>query len=488
MIWVSEADEEISSYDALGPHPLPAAKPGAEARYLMDGVQRVSTLYGALRARENWSDFDEESDSEIQDFIVYADLDADRDSDRFQRLLDIGATQISIDPSRYLPLNIVLDSRELLRFQREVPGDREHRVDAADEVAASFRQFKIPLITLNSASLEVVTKSFERINSRGADMSELHMLNALTYSPNFDLLKRDKELRQALLRPVGWESIDDDVVLRCLKIRVGADLYKTNPDDVSQRLKDDPTELERVFIGLARCGEFLKAGMGITDPSLVPYQMQIIALSAALFDQDWESVEQPLVDWMWLSTYTEVFASSARQSENALRDLLTLASSGVFSWSLRSEPSVRPLSDLRTDFRSARVKALAFALAARADEVAGDMGRRLMLRYGRDAFYQMPLEGAERGKAGFRFWIDPTEAGSLKARLINQELSDDDKSTHLISDEALDYLEMGLPDVFADIRARDIFEYEKETILTPAADRLRVGVAGVNAPPLFSWA
>jgi hypothetical protein len=39
-------------------------------------------------------------------------------------------------------------------------------------------------------------------------MSELHMLNALTYSPDFDLLKRDQELRKERLAPFGWQDID----------------------------------------------------------------------------------------------------------------------------------------------------------------------------------------------------------------------------------------------------------------------------------------
>jgi hypothetical protein len=241
MLWVSEGDP-ISTYERLGPHRLPLPKPGSEVRYLMDGVQRISTLFGALRAQQDWEDFDEIEDVEIEDFVVFADLDAEEQSDRFLRRVDIEKER-ERDPTRYLPLSIILDSRELLKFQREVPSGLERRVDVADEVASAFRQYKIPIITLASTSLSVVTKSFERINSRGADMSELHMLNALTYSDTFDLLRADHRLRTSNLSPVGWEKIDSDVVLRCLKMRVGADIYTKNPDEVSRRLNGRISEV-----------------------------------------------------------------------------------------------------------------------------------------------------------------------------------------------------------------------------------------------------
>jgi hypothetical protein len=66
----------------------------------MDGVQRVSTLYGALRATQSWSDFDEERDVQLRDFVVYADLDADDETDRFKRSVDIPPVDIKGDPTR----------------------------------------------------------------------------------------------------------------------------------------------------------------------------------------------------------------------------------------------------------------------------------------------------------------------------------------------------------------------------------------------------
>jgi hypothetical protein len=473
MIW-STSSSEVSCYDSLGPHPLPEVENAHESRYLMDGVQRVSTLYGALRATRNWESYDEEADADLRDFVVFADLDAADESDRFKRSVDIDRDQLRNDPTRYLPLNIILNMRELLRFQRELAVADERRIDMADEVTSAFRSYKLPLITLNSASLEVVTKSFERVNSRGADISELHMLNALTYSKDFDLLKIDSNLRNDLLSPIGWQKIDAEIVLRCLKANLNADIYKTNPDDVSRRLKSDPEALVRTFRSLRQTAEFFRESFGIANPALVPYRVQIVAIASALTATKYENCVQALTDWVWLSTYTELFGGSGRQSESAILDLRNFVSKNKFEWSLRQPPAVRSTAGLRSDFRAARVKALMLALAHNINDKSPPQGSELITRFGSDAFHFLALPGARRTDAGARFLVDPATANELKLRLLNGSIDNALMDRHIISDKALSLVR---PDDFRPFtmqRALDVFEFEKSSILQPISQRLAI--------------
>lgn len=471
MLWAT-SNEEIGCYDSLGPHPLPVSPILGEGRYLMDGVQRISTLYGALRATQSWSDFDEERDVQLRDFVVYADLDADDEKDRFKRSVDIAATDLRDDPTRFLPLNIILQSRELLRFQRELADGDDRRIDLADEVASAFRQYKVPIITLNSASLEVVTKSFERINSRGADMSELHMLNALTYSPGFDLLKRDQELRKERLAPYGWQDIDSDIILRCLKLSLGADIYKTNPDEVSNSLKKDPGALERTFAGLGETARFFRDRFAITNPALVPYRIQIVAIATALLGRSYDDFAVRLTDWVWLSTYAELFGGTGRQSESAIADLRSFADSGFFDWSLREPPAVRSIAGVKSDFRAARVKGLMLALAARADETEAGKGEALIEAYGGEAFQLLSLPGVERGDQGARFLIEPSYASEFRTRLLYRQLDGQARARHLISDAAWQLIDPENMRAFTRCRADDLFAYERDAIILPVASRM----------------
>ncbi|SDA14717.1 DUF262 domain-containing protein [Sphingomonas sp. NFR15] len=473
MIWATSNDE-VGCYSSLGPHQLPTDKAVGETRYLMDGVQRISTLYGALRATESWVSYDDERDIEMRDFVVYADLDVEDESERFKRRVDIDPSDFKADPYRYLPISILLNSRELLRFQRGLGDGKEKRIDLADEVASAFREYKVPIITLNSASLEVVTKSFERVNSRGADMSELHMLNALTYSPVFDLLKRDQDLRNELLSPLRWHKIDSDIVLRCLKLNLGADIYKTNPDEVSRRLRDDPKTLDLTFAGIANTARFFRKKFGITDPALVPYRVQIVAIATSLQHREFEAFAEELVDWVWLSTYSELFGGTGRQSESAITDLRNFVMVGAFEWSLREPPAVRSIAEVKSDLRAARVKALMLALARRADDTHPMSGTNLLRTFSSDAFMYLKLPKIDRGDQGARFLIEPTSAAEFRARLVQGNISRDEREAHVISDHAMDVIDSDNMKGFTRQRSKDLFLFEQNTIIYPVAMRLGI--------------
>lgn len=476
MIWVSD-QEPVERYDRLGPYVLPAPRAGADNRYIMDGIQRLSTLFGALRAHGAWAEIDDETDEAVTDFAVYVDLDCDDEQDRFLREVDLPPLLREFDPSRYLPLRSVLDSRELLRFQRSVGEGNESRIDAADEVAAAFRQYKVPLITLNSASLETVTKSFQRVNSRGSVMSEMHMINALTYSNEFDLLQRERELRQELLSSVKWEDIDQDVILRALKLRLGVDFYTPKPEEMSKKLKAAPHVLEEVFAGLGATARLLDEDVGIVDPDLVPYKLQLIALTEVASANDAAAVRQELIDWFWMTTYSEAFGASARQSENAIADLKVYIITGVYNWSGRASPSVRSLQGRKLDFRSARGKALGLALARARDLVVSREGSDLLNRYQKDAFCSAALDQESKGRAGFRFVVMPSELGNLRIKLAAGDLTPDERKAHLVSDAAMDLLKAGNYVGFASQREEDIFSFEREHIFAPAFRRLGLDAA-----------
>lgn len=484
MIWVSDK-EPVERYDRLGPYVLPEPRAGADNRYIMDGVQRLSTLFGALRAHGSWAEIDEETDETVTDFTVYVDLDSDDEQDRFLREIDLPPLMRQADPSRFLPLRSILDSRELLRFQRSVGEGQEARIDAADEVAAAFRQYKVPLITLNSASLETVTKSFQRVNSRGSVMSEMHMINALTYSNEFDLLQQERELRQKVLSPVNWEEIDQDVILRALKLRLGVDFYTPKPEEMGKKLKADPEALEEVFVGLGSIAKLLDVEVGIVNPDLVPYKLQLIALTEVGSKNDARTVRQELIDWFWMSTYTEAFGASARQSENAISDLKTYIATGTFSWSGRANPSVRSLQGRKLDFRSARGKALGLALARARNLATPRVGSDLLNRFQKDAFCSAALDHESKGRAGFRFLISPAELTTFRLKLANCELTADERAEHLVSDAALEWLRVGEYVAFASQREEDIFSFERSNIFAPAFNRLGVDAA-VAVPAVTS--
>jgi len=422
MVWRT-AVSQISCYDSLGPFTLQRRDIIGTRDYLLDGVQRLSTLFGALNSPSNSAndyreEFDDEDAGEPPEKVVF---DLQRQEFHFLK------SEESPLPFQ-LPLSILLDSVALLRFQRSLSHSVVHEADAmiaeSDRLAAAFRQYKIPIIPIATDDLSLATLTFQRVNSQGQKMSDYHMLHALTWSPTFDLIQRVRELRSEFLSPHGWDELDDDPILKVVKLRLGLDIYKADIDELSHRLVAQPTVLESAFISLSKAAHFLRRELHIPTPELVPYQLQIVLLASILHDFEAQAKHQNkhLVDWFWFTTYAEAFSSITDDKlRMAIEDLRQSILESKTIWRNKHEfTKLKPL--VRFDFRAARTKSFILHLAReRAKVDSQEEVTRLLEEFGRRAVQQLysgnSLVSYDRpllGSFGNRVLCSPQELNSLR--------------------------------------------------------------------------
>lgn len=365
LLWRTRRDD-VNIERHVGVHELPAARAGEGTRqYVLDGVQRLSTLYGSLfepNLRERGDDGET-----LDDFLVYFDL---REQDfYFKSDLEDGKPL-----ARHLPLTVLRDSVRLLKFQRLLKGpEAEKYTERADALARAFREYKVPVVPLASDDLSHATKTFQRINTQGTPMSEVHMVNALVFSTDFDLLERIREGRQELLAPVGWQALEDEAVLRTIKALLGIDVYATQPDETRLALKKRLAVVDEALNALARTAVFLDTALGVRSPGLVPYGAQTVLLAATLHEEPTPSKagKEALTDWVKLTTYTEVFASNMSASRFAAlaKELRRAARGESLVWSVRRPLTRRDLPP-SFDFRHARARFLALRMARERGKLA----------------------------------------------------------------------------------------------------------------------
>lgn len=422
MVWRT-AVSQISCYDTLGPFSLQRRDIIGTRDYLLDGVQRLSTLFGALNspsdsAGDYKEEFDDEYVGEPPEKVVF---------DLQRREFCFLKSEESLLPFQ-LPLSILLDSVALLRFQRSLSHSVLHEADAmiseSDKLAAAFRQYKIPIIPIATDDLGLATLTFQRVNSQGQKMSDYHMLHALTWSPTFDLLQRVRELRSEFLSPHGWDELDDDPILKVVKLRLGLDIYKADIDELSNRLVAHPTALESAFRSLSKAADFLRCELHIPTPELVPYQLQIVLLANVLYDFDAQTKHQHelLISWFWFTTYAEAFSSiSDDKLRLAIDDLRQSILESKTIWRNKHEfTKLKPL--VRFDFRAARTKSFILHLARERAKIDSQAEvTRLLEEFGRRAVQQLysgnslvPLDRALLGSSGNRVLCSPQELNSLR--------------------------------------------------------------------------
>lgn len=313
MVWQSRT-KTVALRKRLGPFRLPEPAEGPLRRYLLDGEQRLATLYFALYEAKAAEASGEDSPD---DFRIFYDLI----EKRFVARSELG----TLVPSHMLSLADLLEGRRLTRFQRELAKGREDGgealIERADAVANAFRQYKLPVVTLRSESVELVTRTFQRVNTQQVTMDEVHMVNALSWDDGFDLLARFDAIREGELSDVGWADLEDLTILRVCKAAIGIDVYVQEPEKLGEALRSRPAVLEGVERALRDTATFFRETLGMGHLELIPYTPQVIVVASVLYDTSelTEGARQRLWAWVWLTTGADVFQRQLNDSSFRLQ-------------------------------------------------------------------------------------------------------------------------------------------------------------------------
>lgn len=355
---------KLACYERLGPHKLPIPPENEQhARgYLLDGHQRLSTLFGLFVARPTGA---VQADDE-EDWDVRYNL-------REESFVFARQRRYANDPMVALP--DLLDSRSARRLQRELDahalkkGWREEDLEVwaqrIDDLAYRIQEYRVPVIPVVTDDLELATRTFSRINSQGTQMSEVHMVAALTWTEDFDLRERIELLKHAL--PEGWRDLDDRIVLNTLKGLFGLDITKADQLTLAGRVRDEPAVIQEGQELLAETARFLEDDARIPSSALLPYALQLVLL-AVVFRAGVPgdpTIRARLVEWVQVSTLLETFSGTTYAvSQGSLDYLRGVLAGAAPHWTL-------PLPDdigswgRRFDLRSARARDVALRLALR---------------------------------------------------------------------------------------------------------------------------
>lgn len=316
MIWrttqVVPIKRELDGID------LPAPAQDSTRSYLLDGLQRMFTLYAALGAVS----VDDPAGTQRR-WPIYLDLELDQKNGEKKE----GESRFKLArrdgdiPTTWFPLSAVLSNKRVVAFQQALwAGNSEEYTrlaDRAEEVANIIRDYPLALVPLVVEDLGLVTQSFQRVNSAGSPMGEAHMLRALTYDKTFDLTERFEQI----VAGSAWMALDHQILVNVIKAIAGISIYGTEMAAVTDALKSKqgPQLLEKTEQGTIAAIAFLNDRLKIRGEEALPYAYQLVALAAAAANgADLDAATDALWRWFWATTYTEHFTGmTAGQLRNA---------------------------------------------------------------------------------------------------------------------------------------------------------------------------
>lgn len=499
----------LPTYPNLGPHPLTPPREGELFYYLLDGHQRLATLYGSLVPLPS----PEAAAEEGRGFA------AGRQWRIFYDLLEeefyLGERNRKPE---WLPMDVVLDGKALRRFSRQlerhvietkgVPGIPpefdadvvDYLSDKVDEVALAFNRYEVPVMPFLTDDLDQAVRTFERINSQGTAMSEVHMVAALTWTADFDFTRRIEAVREPLAER-GFGDIDDKMVLQVCKAALDLDVTKAPRRESLSKLREQPALLERAGESLTLAADFLRERCQVRGPGVLPYSYQMVLLADALGDGgagrapadgearragggqlsllDGETDEPPdeanrfdlLERWFWATTFAEYFAGM-----NSSRWLRARQHLGQM---LRGEAShlppdiVQPVRAIRRfDMRAARSRALVIQLAAAAPSSDDrEFWLTALAEHGKDAvpklFFSADLRDGDDGEGPEnRILCLPRDLRTRRRQLLDspREVEPSWRRLNLIEEPCLEALEQGDVSRFLKLRRRALLSFEEKRV------------------------
>ena len=370
IVWYTR-EHRLQTYDHIGPLRLPEDRDdGLVQQYLLDGHQRIATLFGALGPGLHRSPHGEPSmripvdEEEMARWPIYFDLESGMGELQDEIPFRLRRRGEPLPPT-WVPLDILFDGYALLEFTdglrtRSYPRELFNRAQA---VATTFRDYTIPVTSFVTEDFGQVVTSFWRINSGGTPMSEVHMMQALTYSTDFDLLARLDEVVSDLL-PREWQGIEPRSIIDICKGRLGLPVYHRDLEELARTLKANTHILGEVAGGIARAADILDKIAAVHGPESLPYMRQMVLLADAVGGATTISTEllANLRIWFWATTLGEYFSGISQSAlERARHHLQQMVEGEAPALPPGLQIVIEPVD--RFDFRSPRARGLALLLA-----------------------------------------------------------------------------------------------------------------------------
>lgn len=317
MLWRT-SKHSLKVYENLGPFGFKHRKErsSSDRRYLLDGHQRLTTLYAALNVSESDKlSKDDASYNELKP-IYYDSSVRDEEGSATGEGKKNPEPKFVIPrkkdkiPNTWLPLSLLFSGRKLWEFVEKLRKEDKHdEADRCTELAEVFKDYSIPLVPLVTEDMDLVTRCFVRLNRGGSKMKESHMLRALTStSEELDPIDQQFEtLRSELSRYGSWSELDDQVLINALKIQYRIQIYG-DTEKLHDKLEHEGYDKALKTFGRSVITAVrVLADLGIRGAQALPYQYHLIALADAArscpFDM-MKAKRAKLRKWLYATMYT----------------------------------------------------------------------------------------------------------------------------------------------------------------------------------------
>lgn len=334
-VFLWKTNTRLDSEKELGNFTIPEPRKEHPVYYVLDGQQRLTSLFSVFQTELSPSNNYEWLD-------IYFDFDA---SDDIQESKFVALANNEVVVNNHFPMSVIFDARKFFTEINELPQDKQ---DIILKVQQMFQEYSLPTQEFETDSKESIAIVFERINRAGTPLNTYQLLTAWSWSADFDLQEEFTELSEEL-RPFGFGNLaqDKDLQLKCCS---GIIRGETSPSVIMSLTGEEVrVNFDKVRSGIKGAIEFLKDQLKVHSLDWLPYPSMIVSLSS-FFATDRvsgmpynDNQRKQLVRWFWKSNFSRRYNSAIqdrhKQDISLMKELVLNDSASIaeFACSIESQ-------------------------------------------------------------------------------------------------------------------------------------------------------
>ena len=348
LLW--ETKDDLPSKRNIGGFDLPNPTEDYPINYVLDGQQRVTSIFGVfcydLENVEN-----EDYDASIFN-IVY-----DVTEDIFISTSDINDGHIN------LPLRLIFDNFNFNKFIQEKSLD-EPQTNKVVEVQSLFQNYELPLVTIKKRDKTEVGIIFERVNNTGTPLSTLDLMIAWTWIEDFHLKEKFEDIFETL-EDKNFGNVKNKVVLQCISAIINQttktkNILELNPQDVRDNMDLLKSSLEKAI-------DFLSTQFNCASYDFLPRVQQIVPLTYLYSKTNTLSIDQSncLKKWFWRTSFSTRYSASTDQKMDDDVEFINLLLANDYSGIVKYQTNINltQLENLKFSKSNSFVRAFLLLLA-----------------------------------------------------------------------------------------------------------------------------
>ena len=286
----------------IGNFPLKEPRSGDPIQYVLDGQQRITSLYavrkGALLTRDN-------TEIDYNDIVI--DLQADPEDD------DVVLDSPPANTDDWITVHDILNAPI-----KDWVANHSAYVELISDYKQKLENYSFSTVVIDEYPIEVACDVFTRINTGGKTLTLFQIMVARTFEEDrFDLAERYDELVSTEtgrnLVSAGYDTIPSETILQCVSAIACESVRR---QDILAISRSDFIDAWKPTIdGLFTAIDYLRSHLGAKVSRILPYNALLIPYTWFFVQKDGADVSQRenelLRQYFYWASLTNRFISGA---------------------------------------------------------------------------------------------------------------------------------------------------------------------------------